>query len=209
VQLKRLAADATNTVVIVSGRRQEFLDKWFGDMPLVLVAEHGAFVRTPSDGWSSKVDADQSWKQNVLPVLQRYADRCTGAFTEEKSLSLVWHYRNADPGISLLRSSELKDELRELASHDSKLQVIEGHKVIEVKKSGYDKGTVALKLLALASYDFILAIGDDKTDEDLFRALPEQALTIKIGVMPSIAKYNFKDQQGVLKLMNRLMERAQ
>lgn len=209
VQLKRLAADATNTVVIVSGRRQEFLDKWFGDMPLVLVAEHGAFVRTPSDGWSSKVDADQSWKQNVLPVLQRYADRCTGAFTEEKSLSLVWHYRNADPGISLLRSSELKDELRELASHDSKLQVVEGHKVIEVKKSGYDKGTVALKLLALASYDFILAIGDDKTDEDLFRALPEQALTIKIGVMPSIAKYNFKDQQGVLKLMNRLMERAQ
>ena len=187
VQLKRLAADVTNTVVIVSGRKREFMDKWFGNLPLVLVAEHGAFIRTPPAGWSSEVDADQAWKQHVLPVLHRYADRCTGAFTEEKSLSLVWHYRNADPGISLLRSGELKDELRELVSHDSKLQVVEGHKIIEVKKSGYDKGTVALKLLALAAYDFILAIGDDKTDEDLFRALPEQALTIKIGVMPSIA----------------------
>ncbi len=208
-QLRRLAADVKNTLVIVSGRKQEFLEKWFGDLPIVLVAEHGAFIRTPSLGWSSEMDADQTWKQHVLPVLQRYADRCTGAFTEEKSLSLVWHYRNADPGIALLRSGELKDELRELVSHDSKLQVVEGHKVIEVKRSGYDKGTVAVKLLASGVYDFILAIGDDKTDEDLFRALPEQALTIKIGVMPSLSKYNFRDQKGVLRLMGRLQEDAQ
>ena len=208
-QLKRLAADAKNTVVIVSGRKQEFLYKWFGDLQIVLVAEHGAFICMPSVGWTSEVDPDQVWKQHVLPVLQRYGDRCTGAFTEEKSLSLVWHYRNADPGIALLRSQELKDELRELVSHDSKLQVVEGHKVIEVKKSGYDKGTVALKLLALAAYDFLLAIGDDRTDEDLFRALPEQALTVKIGVMASLAKYNLADQQGVIRLVNHLLEGAQ
>jgi trehalose 6-phosphate synthase/phosphatase len=208
-QLKRLAADAKNTIVIVSGRKQEFLDKWFGDLPIVLVAEHGAYIRMPSAGWTSEVDADQAWKQHVLPALHRYADRCTGAFIEEKNLSLVWHYRNADPGISLLRSQELKDELRELVSHDSRLQVVEGHKVIEVKKSGYDKGTVALRLLALAVYDFLLAIGDDKTDEDLFRALPEHALTVKIGITASLAKYNLKDQQGVVKLMDRLLESGQ
>jgi len=208
-QLKRLATDVKNTIVIVSGRKQEFLDSWFADLPIVVVAEHGAYIRTPSADWTSEVDADQAWKQQVLPVLQRYADRCTGAFIEEKNLSLVWHYRNADPGISLLRSQELKDELRELVSHDSRLQVIEGHKVIEVKRSGYDKGTVALKLLALAAYDFILAIGDDKTDEDLFRALPEHALTVKIGIMASLAKYNLKDQQGVLKLVDRLLESGQ
>jgi len=205
-QLKRLAADVKNTLVIVSGRKQDFLDKWFGDLPIVLVAEHGAFICAPSTGWTSEVDADQAWKQQVLPVLQRYADRCTGAFIEEKNLSIVWHYRNADPGISLLRSQELNDELRELVSHDSRLQVVEGHKVIEVKKSGYDKGTVALRLLALAAYDFLLAIGDDKTDEDLFRALPEHTLTVKIGIMASLAKYNLKDQQGVLKLMDHLQE---
>jgi len=207
-RLKRLAAEAKNTVVIVSGRKQEFLDRWFGDLPVVLVAEHGAFIRTLSIGWTSEVDADPAWKEHVRPVLQRYADRCTGAFTEEKSLSLVWHYRNADPGISLLRSQELKDELRELVSHDSRLQVVEGHKVIEVKRAGYDKGTVALRLLALATYDFILAIGDDKTDEDLFRALPEEALTIKIGITASLAKYNLRNQQEVARLMDHLMERA-
>jgi trehalose 6-phosphate synthase/phosphatase len=205
-QLRRLAADKRNTIVIVSGRRQEFLDKWFGDLPIVLIAEHGGFIRTPSAAWTSEVATDPTWKQHVQPVLQRYADRCTGAFTEEKSLSLVWHYRNADPGISLLRSQELRDELRELVSHDGRLQVVEGHKVIEVKKSGYDKGSVAAKLLALASYDFILAIGDDKTDEDLFRALPEQALTVKIGVMASLAKYNLKDQEGVVRLIDHLLD---
>ena len=83
---------------------------------------------------------------------------------------------------------------------------MEGHKVIEVKRSGYDKGTVASRLLALAAYDFILAIGDDKTDEDLFRALPEQALTIKIGIMASLAKYNLKDQQEVVRFLDHLLE---
>jgi trehalose 6-phosphate synthase/phosphatase len=141
----------------------------------------------------------------VLPVLQRYADRCTGAFIEAKSLSLVWHYRNADPGIALRRSAELKNELRELVSHDSRLQVMEGHKVIEVKRSGYDKGTVVSQLLTRAAYDFILALGDDRTDEDLFRALPDQALTIKIGIMASVARYNLKDQQEVVRFLDHLL----
>jgi trehalose 6-phosphate synthase/phosphatase len=141
-------------------------------------------------------------------MLERYVDRCTGTFIEEKSLSLVWHYRNADREIALLRSQELKDELHELVAHDSRLHVMEGHKVVEVKRAGYDKGTVALRLLGLAAFDFILAIGDDRTDEDLFRVLPAEALTLRIGVTASLAKYNLKDQQGVIKLMDRLLEEA-
>jgi len=204
--LKQLAADARNTLVIISGRERDFLDKWFGDLRIVLVAEHGAFIRVTPAEWNGEVDTDPSWKQQVLPVLQRYAERCTGAFIDEKTLSLVWHYRNADPAIALLRSQELKDELREIVSHDGKLQVMEGSKIIEVKRSGYDKGSVAVKLLGTATYDFILAIGDDKTDEDLFKVLPEQAITIKIGLSASLAKYNLKTQQEVSKLIDRLLE---
>ncbi len=207
-QLKRLEADAKNTVVIVSGRRREFLGRWFGDLRAVLVAEHGAFIRMLPADWASEVDADPAWKQQVLPVLQRYADRCTGAFIEEKDLSLVWHYRNADAGIALLRSQELKDELRELVSHDSKLQIVEGRKVIEVKKAGYDKGAAALKLLGSPPHDFILAIGDDKTDEDLFRALPAEALTVKVGITVSLAKYHLKDQQEVVRFLDHLLQGA-
>jgi trehalose 6-phosphate synthase/phosphatase len=204
--LKHLATDPGNTLVIISGRKRDFLDRWFGDLQIVLVAEHGAFIRMKSAEWNGEVDSDPSWKKQVMPVLERYAERCTGAFIEEKTLSLVWHYRNADPAIALLRSQELKDELREIVSHDGKLQVIEGHKVIEVKRTGYDKGTVAIKLLGTAAYDFILAIGDDKTDEDLFRELPAEAITIKISLSPSLAKYNLKNQREVSRLMDRLLE---
>jgi trehalose 6-phosphate synthase/phosphatase len=204
-RLKRLATDPRNTAVIISGRKQEFLDKWFADLPIILIAEHGAFIRTPPADWNSEVDADPTWKQQVLPVMQRYTDRCTGAFIEDKRLSLVWHYRSADPDISLLRSQELVDELRELVSRDSRLQILEGHKVIEIKKAGYDKGSIALRLLGQATYDFILAIGDDKTDEDLFRCLPSEAVTVKIGMSPSTARYNLKNQHEVIRLMGHIV----
>jgi trehalose 6-phosphate synthase/phosphatase len=127
---------------------------------------------------------------------------------------LAWHYRNADPGLSQQCARELMEELRELVSRPDAprpsgpgagLQVLEGHKVIEVKTAGYDKGTVAVKLLASAPYDFILAVGDDRTDEDLFHALPAEAVTIKVGVTASLAKYNLKDRQGVVRLMDRLL----
>ncbi len=206
-RLEGLTADTRNTCVIVSGRRREFLDKWFGSLSLTLVAEHGAFIRTPGGSWSSEaMSPPPDWKQRFLPVLQRYMDRCRGAFIEEKEVSLVWHYRNVDPEVAALRSRELMDELRDLVSHDSRLQVMEGHKIVEVKPSGYDKGSMALRLLAQDTYDFIMAIGDDKTDEDLFAALPDAALTFKVGLTASVAKYNLRDQQQVARLMDDLIE---
>ncbi|NLH16669.1 MAG: bifunctional alpha,alpha-trehalose-phosphate synthase (UDP-forming)/trehalose-phosphatase [Phycisphaerae bacterium] len=203
-QLNRLAAIAGNILVIISGRRKEFLDRCFPKINLVLVAEHGAFIRWPGSEWVSEVDTDPAWKQSVMPILQRYTDRCNGAFIEDKVQSLVWHYRNAESEVGQLRSQELKDELRELFSRDSILQVIAGEKIIEVKKSGYNKGTVATKLLASMEYEFLLAIGDDTTDEDLFHALPPKALTLKVGTSPSLARFNLMNQQEVVLLLERL-----
>ncbi|MBP8305199.1 MAG: trehalose-phosphatase [Phycisphaerae bacterium] len=204
-QLRRLSADTRNTLVIVSGRKREFLDQWFGALPVHLIAEHGAFLRTLPGGWTQQADTDPAWKQRFLPVLRRYVDRCVGAFIEEKAFSLVWHYRNADREIALLRSRELEDELRDRVSHESGLQVMEGHKIIEVKQSGYDKGSVAVQLLGSGPFDFVLAVGDDKTDEDLFRALPAHALTFKIGMGVSLARYNLEDQKEVSRLIDRML----
>jgi trehalose 6-phosphate synthase/phosphatase len=203
-QLDRLAADPANRIVIISGRQKEFLDRCFMNLNLVLIAEHGAFVRKPGSEWISNVDTDPAWKQKVLPVMQRYADRCNGAFIEDKAVSLVWHYRNAEIEVGRLRSQELKDELRDLFSRDSVLQVLEGNKIIEVKKSGYNKGSAAAKMLESIEYDFLMAIGDDTTDEDLFHALPPKALTLKIGLSPSLARFNLTSQREVYRLLERL-----
>jgi trehalose 6-phosphate synthase/phosphatase len=121
---------------------------------------------------------------------------------EEKHASIVWHYRNADEEIATLRINELKDDLSEILKSEPKLFVLEGDKVLEVKSILYDKGTVASALISKGNYDFILAIGDDSTDEDLFKVIPDYGFTIKIGSKPSNARFNVRNQQQIYEILN-------
>ena len=68
----------------------------------------------------------------------------------------------------------MKDELRSLIANHN-LEIMEGHKVIEVKNSGINKGRAARQWLAGRDFEFIIGIGDDWTDEYMFRELPESA----------------------------------
>ena len=192
-------------LVIISGRNRDFLDKWFSNLNLTLIAEHGAFIRYAGGEWESSVDYDEAWKERIMPLLSRFTNRCKGSFVEEKRASLSWHYRNADEDLSALRAIELKNELEE-SIVNMPLQVIDGHKVVEVKMSGYNKGSAAKKLTATGVHDFILAIGDDKTDEELFAALPDNAISLKVGKGPTRAKYNFSRQSEVTEFITRLVE---
>jgi len=42
------------------------------------------------------------------------------------------------------------------------------------------------------AYDFILAAGDDRIDEDIFSVLSEDAYTIKVGSNPSLAQFSVR-----------------
>jgi trehalose 6-phosphate synthase/phosphatase len=204
LQLKLLGEDPQNTVVIISGRIKDFMEEWLGKLNAILIAEHGAFQKTAGGTWECTIDPDQTWKEGILQVMQRYLDRCNGSFIEEKFSSLVWHYRNSPLEIGSLRAKELTEELRTLVSHENKLHILEGNKVVEVKRTGYDKGSAASKLVSSSENDFIIAIGDDKTDEDIFRSLPPHAITIKIGLTATLAKYNLVNQRDVSRFIDRL-----
>jgi trehalose 6-phosphate synthase/phosphatase len=204
-QLKSLAENPKNSVVLISGRDKNFLEEWFGTLNVHIIAEHGAFQKWPGGEWMCSLDPDQSWKQIFLPVLQRYTDRCNGSFIEEKFSSLAWHYRNSPLEIGMVRANDLKEELRTLVAHENKLHVLEGDMVVEVKRTGFDKGVAVSKFIADKSIDFIMALGDDRTDEDIFRALPPDSITIKIGVTTSMAKYNLKSQLDVSRFIEKLI----
>ncbi len=206
-QLRRLSGNPKTTVVLINGRDKNFLEDWFASVNIHLIAEHGAFHKAPHDEWQRTIDSDQSWKMAIAPVLQRYIDKCKGSFVEDKFSSLAWHYRNSPTDIGSTRAKELIEELRALVSHENKLQVLEGSKVIEIKRTGYDKGIAALNFIGNTEFDCIIAIGDDRTDEDIFRSLPPSAITIKIGIRTSMAKYNLKNQREVEHLIERLIER--
>ncbi len=199
----RLAA--VTDLVIISGRNRDFLDRWFSEVNVTLVAEHGAFIRYAGGEWESSLGQDATWKEGIMPVMNRFTNRCKGSFVEEKRASLSWHYRNADEDLSALRAIELKGELEEMILN-MPLQIIDGHKVVEVKMAGYNKGTAAMKLMASGRNDFVLAIGDDKTDEELFAALPDSAVTIKVGKGPTKATYNFTRQTSVTRFLERMIE---
>lgn len=203
--IQSLADDPQNKVVIISGRNKSFLEEVFGTLNVHLIAEHGAFVKEPQKKWACEVDSDQSWKPAILPILQRYTNHCNGSFIEEKATSLAWHYRNAEIDIVSIRVKEMREELREVISNDTRLCIMEGMKVIEVRRAGYDKGFSALKYINDNTFDFILAVGDDKTDEDLFRVLPSFAFTLKVGLIPSLAKYNLRNQSDVFRFLTSLV----
>jgi trehalose 6-phosphate synthase/phosphatase len=192
-------------VVIISGRNRDFLDKWFSNLDVTLVAEHGAFIKKPGEEWESALGGDDAWKEKIMPTMKRFTNRCKGSFVEEKRVSLSWHYRNADEDLSALRAVELKSEL-ERQILNMPLQIIDGHKVVEVKMAGYNKGTAARKLVSAGENDFILAMGDDRTDEELFTALPDSAVTIKVGKGPTKASYSYTKQSSVASFIEKLIE---
>jgi trehalose 6-phosphate synthase/phosphatase len=202
--IRKLLDNTKNQIAIISGRDRSFLEQQFDDMPVTLVAEHGYFIRKPGKSWESTVHSDEKWKDAVMPILKEYVNRCNGTFIEEKTGSLAWHYRNADVDFAQLRLHELRDDLAEVIRHKTNFEILEGNKVLEIKSGKYDKGQAALNLLSNGHFDFILAAGDDKTDEFLFKAVPESAYTIRVGMSPSVAKYNVSAYPVLLKLLKNL-----
>jgi trehalose 6-phosphate synthase/phosphatase len=206
--LRGLSEDTRNKVVIISGRDGESLDRWFGSLPITLVAEHGAGIRDSQGSWSYELDIDQSWKHILKPVLEVYSQRTPGAFVEEKHYTLVWHYRNVEAELGSIRSRELIDTLQNM-TRNSQLHVMDGNKVIEIRVAGIDKGTVAKRIVDTQNFDFVLAVGDDKTDEDMFRLIQGRGYTIKVGADKTAAQFSVTNQQEVLKLLSVLSKTSE
>jgi trehalose 6-phosphate synthase/phosphatase len=206
--LKILSQDNENDVTVISGRESNCLQSWFGEMPLTLVSEHGAAIRLKKGDWNYFLNIDESWKPIMRPIMEIFCQRSPGSFIEEKMHTLVWHYRNVETELGFIRSRELLDNLHHMV-RNSQLHLIDGNKVIEIRVSGIDKGSVTKRLLEQADYDFIMAIGDDKTDEDMFRVLSGNAYTIKVGPGHTSAKFHLSDQQEVLRLLARFTNKNQ
>lgn len=198
--LASLASDSRTNLTIISGRDASILEEWFQDVPVNLVAEHGAAIKRVHQAWTQESEIDQSWKPVLRPTLEMFVKRSPRSFIEEKNHTLAWHYRNVEPELGFTRSRELLDNLFHLI-RNGQLQVIDGNKVIEIRVAGIDKGVAAKKIIGENSSDFVLVVGDDKTDEDMFRSLADKALTIKVGPGHSVAQYSVANQRDIIKLL--------
>ncbi|MBN2745013.1 MAG: bifunctional alpha,alpha-trehalose-phosphate synthase (UDP-forming)/trehalose-phosphatase [Marinilabiliaceae bacterium] len=186
--IKQLTLNPKNLVTIISGRDKDTLGKWFDNIPVNLIAEHGVWIKRSQQTWQMPQVVNNKWMDGIRPLLEGFVDRTPGTFIETKNYSLVWHYRKAEPEQGEKRAKELKDELTHLISNMN-LEIMEGNKVIEVKNGGINKGSAALQFLGTRHHDFIIAIGDDYTDEYMFRELPANTISIKVGHTRTNASY--------------------
>ncbi|TSD67281.1 bifunctional alpha,alpha-trehalose-phosphate synthase (UDP-forming)/trehalose-phosphatase [Inquilinus sp. KBS0705] len=206
--LKDLSADKRNHIYIISGRDSESLEKWLGHLEVGLIAEHGAKIKNIGRGWQNEAfRADEDWMAKIRPLMELQSDKCVRSFIEEKEFSLAWHYRNAELVHGGLMAKELFNRLLN-ATANLPVNVLAGNKVIEVRPNGIDKGSAVTKLISEQSYDFILCLGDDKTDEDMFKILAsvDVAYTIKVGQDASFAKYNIQSPHVVRTFLQTIVD---
>ncbi len=205
--LSKLSNDPKNTVVIVSGRSATDLDARFNGLALNMVAEHGAMTKLAGHSrWQILARAESKWKKQLLPILRKYASLTPLARVEEKPHSLVWHYRQSPPYYAQKNVVILKRVLKPILKTFG-LALFQGNKIVEIKDPKITKDA-AIKRWTAKDYDFILAIGDDYTDEDMFMALPVSSYTIKVRSGRTSARYRLPNVVAVSDFLRQLTRKT-
>jgi trehalose 6-phosphate synthase/phosphatase len=192
---------------VVSGRARETLEHWLGALPIALHAEHGFWSRSVNGtDWTPAAEVTGAWREPALGILRDITARTPGSLIEVKSVALAWHYRMADREAGERRANELRLHLSQLLSNQP-VEILAGHKVVEIRPYGIHKGRIVPPLPPerLASTT-VLAMGDDRTDEDLFAALPENGISIKVGPGPTQARFRIDGVPAARALLQSLTE---
>lgn len=219
-----LSGDPKNTVFIVSGRGRDSLGKWFSPCKNVgIAAEHGFFMRWSADGeWEiCGQNSDFGWVQIAEPVMKLYTEATDGSYIETKESALVWHHRDADPGFGSCQAKEMLDHLESVLANEP-VAVKSGQFIVEVKPQGVSKGLVAEKIFSRMAEsgkqaDFVLCVGDDRSDEDMFEIIGNatnsgilspntSVFACTVGQKPSKAKYYLDDTIEVRTMLDALAE---
>ena len=203
--LRRVADRLGCSVHIVSGRPRETLERWFADLPLGLWAEHGLWHRrAPGHAWDLRAQPSREWMSEVRTILDRFTASTAGALTEEKTASLAWHYRMVEPTLAATRVAELGGTLVNRL-RDQPAELLEGNRVLEIRPVNVHKGLIVRDVLAREPASaLVLAIGDDRTDEDMFAALPATGAAVHVGPGASSASYRLPAPAAVRALLERL-----
>ncbi|MEP7264067.1 MAG: bifunctional alpha,alpha-trehalose-phosphate synthase (UDP-forming)/trehalose-phosphatase [Bacteroidota bacterium] len=205
--LQELAESENTEVILISGRNRSFLEKHFGHLPVSLVAEHGLYIRRVNTEWQLFKPIHRNWKRKIIPVLEQYTTKLPGSFIEEKEFSVVFHYRRSEPVRAITIARQLMNHLLSFTLNlDIQVEMLKGNKILEVKNAGIDKGLAAMLWLPeKINNTFVLAAGDDITDENLFRVMPSSAYTFKVGQSPSQAIYTLNDPEELIQLLRSLI----
>jgi len=207
--LLNLLSDPKNTIYIISGRTREFLSRQFDGIHIGLIAEHGFFFKEVNGDWKSAVPVNTAWKKAVSDLFRGFSARFPGSFTEEKEFSIAYHYRAAERHAGRHVKPVILKRFVLLQKPFPGLELLDGNKVIEVKPESCNKGRIASDILHTGNFSFIMAAGDDSTDEQLFAELSRDTFTIKIGPPPTCARFRITSQKKFIGFLEELLQVSQ
>ncbi|HBK88488.1 MAG: trehalose-phosphatase [Cyclobacteriaceae bacterium] len=208
--LATLGLNHRNRVVLISGRDREYMEATFNSLPITLVAEHGAFAKNPGEGWNCLYPPDTSteWMPSAIKILKALTFEFDGSYFEQKSLSLVWHYR----GLVRRLSDQEKDQIIHalwFLQDTSNFDILDSQLSIELRTKGIQKGLYLNQWNGHLPFDFVMAIGDSETDEDLFNQLGSEAFCIRVGNSNTTAARLFvPGQQDVIPFLKSLAHKG-
>jgi trehalose 6-phosphate synthase/phosphatase len=204
--LQALCDDPRNYCFVISGRAIHSMREFFGSIDrLGLAAEHGCYYRMPSKertgtttaAWTTSIALESTeWMDPVRRIMDIYTQRTHGSYIEQKGAAMIWQFRDADPDFGYIQSKELEEHLYDILS-SYPLEIIRGGGVsdgyLEIRPAGLSKGLFLSHITAVLKskgilIDFLLAIGDDITDEPMFEAANRLQSSKKVSFFSSPIK---------------------
>ncbi|KFI38623.1 trehalose-phosphatase [Bifidobacterium actinocoloniiforme DSM 22766] len=206
--LRQVGSQPGVDLFLVSGRSHTTMEEWFADLPVGLIAEHGAWSKPieRSDSGPSQwrrapgLPVAEQWQPMVEPIMEESVQRVPGSFIEVKSDALAWHYRKSDPKQAEAERDDLAARLSAAVAGKG-LMVMRNSKVLEVSPVATSKGQAVLPWITSGDYDFVLSLGDDATDETMFAVMPDSAWSVKVGPGVTKARARLLDPAAVRYLL--------
>jgi trehalose 6-phosphate phosphatase len=187
--LSRVRDRLDGALALVSGRMISEIDNFFAPLKLAAIGGHGAEMRPVADGpilAGQATSLDAEFKQRLIDIAARHP----GVLLEDKGYSLALHYRQVPKqGVALIH--EIKHA--HAAWGDQSIELLFGKAVLELEFAGFNKGSAVRQLMTYPPFArrAPIFVGDDRTDEDAFKVMPEfNGQSMSVGrKLPGIDKY--------------------
>jgi trehalose 6-phosphate phosphatase len=202
--IETLATKLDGAVAFISGRTVSTIDTLFAPARLAAVGCHGAEIRTAPN---AEVLNAPPLAENVRAAVAEIAAAAPGTLLEDKGYTLAVHFRAVpEAGGAVLRA--LMERRAILMAQD--LSILRGRDVIEIKPRWFNKGTGLTHLMQHKPFAgrTPVFLGDDTTDEDVFRVLPDfDGIGFSVGRRIEGASHMFESPRAVRDWLDRQAER--
>lgn len=229
--LSNLTKDERNQVYIVTNRQKEYLTDMFKEVDNIgFGAEYGFFYKIPNEKNYQQFETlfplkDWSWKETVMKILQSFKAKTEGSFIVKKEATIAWYYKECDSYFGHLQANELTSHLNNIFE-GGKIDVVNGKDCVEIKPKNVNKGyfishIIQKEFLNGKTPDFVLAIGDDEGDEEMFKYLTSvesqlrrigkdiTTFGVTVGKKPSTAKYYLNEVNEIILYLDSLSHKTQ